>query len=101
MDDGLIYVLFSVILIVNIAFIFFWLYSFCKEINKQLRIKYEWLYKRLFVCFGKEVAKFEREKILLVKSIQNEATVVELESLIDDLQKVKTIYAGGRSLAKD
>lgn len=79
----------------NIAFLFYWASLYYKEINKTLKTKYEWLYK-LFLCFGKDKEKFEREKQLLEARIKNEDTVVELESLIDELQDIKTIYANGK-----
>jgi hypothetical protein len=38
---------------------------------------------------------------MILRKTQNEAEVAELESLIDNLQQAKEIYAGGQSLEKD
>jgi|LauGreDrversion4_2_1035121.scaffolds.fasta_scaffold36132_1 hypothetical protein len=58
-------------------------------------IKHAWVYRLICVCHKKDQSRFEREQQIILRKVQNEGEVAELESLIDTLQQAKEIYASG------
>ena len=65
LTEASIYILFSVILLVNLLFLIFWLYSFIQELKKTIMTKQQWLYKALCVCNKKDQDNFEIQKKIM------------------------------------
>jgi len=89
------------ILFANVGFLAYWAYEFFQEQKKTLMIKHAWIYQKVCVCHKKDHQRFQREQQMILRRVQNEAEVAELEALIDTLQQAKDIYASGAALDKD